>query len=137
MLIQPYLFFDGRCEEAVEFYKKALGAKQGRFMRYQDSPEPLPPGMVPPGYENKVMYTELRIGDSHLMACDDCTRKHMSFQGFSLSLSMADEAQARDVFTALADGGSANMPLAKTFFSPCFGMLKDKFGIGWMVIVPA
>ncbi len=137
MQIQPYLFFQGRCEEAVEFYKKALGAKQGRFMRYQDSPETPPPDMVPPGYENKVMYTELSVGDVHLMACDDCTRKYTAFQGFSLSLSVANESEARRVFTALADGGKVGMPLAKTFFSPCFGMLKDRFGVGWMVIVPA
>ena len=137
MQIQAYLFFDGRCEEAVEFYKKALGAKQGRFMRYQDSPEAPPPGMVPPGYENKVMFTELGVGDNHIMACDDCTRRQKAFQGFSLSLSVANESEAKRVFTALADGGSVGMPLSKTFFSPCFGMLKDKFGVGWMIIVPA
>ena len=137
MQIQPYLFFDGRCEEAVEFYKKALGAKQGRLMRYQDSPEPLPPDMVPPGYENKIMYTDFRVGDTQIMACDDCTRKHTAFQGFSLSLSVANESEAKRVFMALAAGGHVGMPLAKTFFSPCFGMLKDKFGVGWMVIVPA
>lgn len=137
MQVQAYLFFDGRCEEAVEFYKKALGAKQGRFMRYQDSPEAPPPGMVPPGYEGKVMYTEMQIGETQVMACDDCTRAHTAFQGFSLSLSVANEAEAKRVFAALAAGGSVGMPLAKTFFSPCFGMLKDKFGVGWMVIVPA
>ncbi|MGH8307633.1 MAG: VOC family protein [Gammaproteobacteria bacterium] len=137
MQVQAYLFFDGRCEEAVEFYKKALGAKQGRFMRYNDSPEPPPPGMVPPGFENKVMFTELQVGENHLMACDDCTRAHTAFQGFSLSLSVANEAEAKRVFTALAAGGRIGMPLVKTFFSPCFGMLKDQFGVGWMVIVPA
>ena len=137
MQIQAYLFFDGRCEEAVEFYKKALGAKQGRLMRYNDSPEPPPPGMVPPGYESKVMYTDFRAGDTQVMACDDCTRKQTAFQGFNLSLSVTDESEAKCVFTALADGGSVGMPLTKTFFSPCFGMLKDKFGVGWMVIVPA
>ena len=137
MQIQPYLFFDGRCEEAVEFYKKALGAKQGRFMRYQDSPEAPPPGMVPPGYENKVMFTELSVGENQLMACDDCTRKNTAFQGFNLSLTVANESETKRVFTALAEDGSVSMPLAKTFFSPCFGMLKDKFGVGWMVIVPA
>jgi PhnB protein len=137
MQIQAYLFFDGRCEEALEFYRQVLGAKPGRLMRYQDSPEAPPPGMVPPGYENKIMYSDFRIGDSQIMACDDCTCKHTDFQGFNLSLSVANETEAKRVFTALATGGSVSMPLAKTFFSPCFGMLKDKFGIGWMVIMPA
>lgn len=137
MQIQPYLFFQGRCEEAVEYYKKHLGAKQGRLMRYQDSPEPPPPGMVLPGYEDKVMYTEFRVGDTQVMACDDATQTITGFQGFRLSLSVTNEAEAKRVFAALANGGEVNMPLAKTFFSSCFGMLKDRFGIGWMVIVPA
>lgn len=137
MQVQAYLFFDGRCEEALAFYKKTLGAKQGRLMRYQDSPEPPPPGMVPPGYDNKVIFTELQIGDTVVNACDDATRTMTGFQGFRLSLSVANEAQAQRVFAALATGGEVNMPLAKTFFSPCFGMLRDKFGVGWMVIVPA
>ena len=137
MQIQPYLFFQGRCEEAVEYYKKHLGAKQGRLVRYQDSPETPPPGMVPPGYENKVMYTEFRVGDTQVMACDDGTRTITGFQGFRLSLSVSNETEARHAFAALANGGEVNMPLTKTFFSPCFGMLKDKFGVGWMIIVPA
>lgn len=137
MQIQPYLFFQGRCEEAVEYYKKHLGAKQGRLMRYQGSPEPPPPGMVPPGYEDKVMYTEFRVGDTQVMACDDATQTITGFQGFRLSLSVTNEAEAKRVFAALANGGEVNMPLAKTFFSSCFGMLKDKFGVGWMIIVPA
>jgi len=137
MQIQPFLFFQGRCEEAVEFYKKTLGAKQGRLMRYQDSPEPPPPGMVPPGYDNKVIFTELQVGDTMGNACDDATQTITGFQGFQLSLSVANEAEAKRVFSALANGGEVNMPLAKTFFSPCIGMLKDKFGVGWMIIVPA
>ena len=136
MQIQPYLFFQGHCEEAVEYYKKHLGAKQGRLVRYQDSPEPPPPGMVPPGYENKVMYTEFQVGDTQVMACDDGTRTITGFQGFRLSLSVANEAEAKRVFAALANDGEVNMPLAKTFFSSCFGMLKDRFGVGWMIIVP-
>ena len=137
MQIQAYLFFNGRCEEAVEFYKKTLGAKQGRFMRYKDSPEPPPPGMVPPGYESKVIFAELQVGDTAIMVCDDATKTITGFQGFRLSLSVANEAEAKRVFAALANGGEVNMPLAKTFFSPCFGMLNDKFGVGWMIIVPA
>src|SRR5574337_537449 len=134
MQIQPYLFFQGRCEEAVEYYKKHLGAKQGRVVRYKDSPEPPSPGRVPPGYDNKVIFTELQVGDTAIMACDDATQTITGFQGFRLSLSAANEAEAKRVFAALANGGEVNMPLAKTFFSSCFGMLKDKFGVGWMII---
>ncbi|MGH9354266.1 MAG: VOC family protein [Terriglobia bacterium] len=137
MQIQPFLFFQGRCEEATEFYKKTLGAKQGRLVRYKDSPEPPLPGMVSPGYDNKVIFTELQVGDTVVNACDDATGSTTGFQGFRLSLSVANEAEAKRVFAALVNGGEVNMPLAKTFFSPCFGMLKDRFGVGWMIIVPA
>ncbi|MGH8279866.1 MAG: VOC family protein [Gammaproteobacteria bacterium] len=136
MQIQPYLFFQGRCEEAIGFYKRVLGAKPGRLMHYQDMSEPPPPGMVPLGFEGKVVYAEFAVGDTRVLACDDYTQTAAAFQGFRLSLSVADAAQARHVFAALAEGGEVNMPLAKTFFSPCFGMLKDRFGVGWMVIVP-
>lgn len=135
MTIQPYLFFDGRCEEAIEFYRKALGAQVEMLMRYKESPEPPPPGMVPPGSENKVMHASLRIGDSVVMASDDCAG-HPQFQGFSLSITVPDAATADRVFNALADGGQVQMPLGKTFFSPRFGMVADRFGVGWMVIVP-
>lgn len=135
MQVQVYLFFDGRCEEAIEFYKEALGARQGRVVRYQDSPEPLPPGMRR-GCEAKVMYTDFQIGDTQVMACDDCIGKPKAFQGFDLSLSVANETEAKRLFAALSDGGKVHMPIAKTFFSPCFGMLEDRFGIGWMVSVP-
>ncbi|HET7922763.1 MAG TPA: VOC family protein [Gammaproteobacteria bacterium] len=137
MQIQAYLFFNGRCEEALEFYEKTLGTRRGRFLRYQDSPEPPPPGSVLPGFENKVIFTEFTVGDTQVMACDDCTGASSEFKGFRLSLSVSDEAEARRVFSALADGGEVHMPLARTFFSPSFGMLRDKFGVGWMVIVPA
>jgi len=134
MQIRPYLFFDGRCEEAIEFYKKTLGAEVQMLMRYNDSPQPHPPGMVPPGFENKVMHTTFRIGDSNVMAADDCTG-HPNFQGFSLSLTVGNESEADRLFNALADGGQVRMPLTKTFFSPRFGMLADRFGVGWMIIV--
>lgn len=137
MQIQPYLFFDGRCEEAIEFYRKALGAEVEMLMRYKDSPEPPPPGMVPPGSENKVMHAALRIGDSTVMASDGNCGQQPHFDGFSLSLAAPDEAKAKRLFEALADGGQVRMPLGKTFFSPCFGMVADRFGVGWMVIVPA
>jgi len=134
MSIQPYLFFDGRCEEAVEFYRKTLSAEVSMLMRYEESPEPHPPGMVPPGYEKKVMHATFRIGDSTIMAADDC-QGHPSFQGFSLSLTVQNEAEAERLFAALAAGGQVRMPLMKTFFSPRFGMLADRFGVPWMVHV--
>jgi PhnB protein len=137
MLVQPYLFFDGRCEEAVEFYKKTLGAKVEMLMRFKDSPEPAQPGMVPPGAENKVMHSSFRIGDTVVMASDGRCMGKPSFQGFSLSITVPNEAEAKRVFAALGDGGQVQMPLAKTFFSPQFGMVADRFGVSWMVIVLA
>ena len=135
MLVQPYLFFDGRCEEAVEFYKRTLGAKVGMMMRMKDSPEPADPAMCPPGSENKIMHTSFRIGDTEVMASDGHCAGKPTFQGFSLSLTVKDEAEAQRVFKALGDGGQVQMPLTKTFFSSSFGMLADRFGVGWMVMV--
>jgi PhnB protein len=132
MAIEPYLFFNGRCEDAIEFYKKALGAEVLMLMRYKESPEPPPPGTVPPGWENKIMHTSLRIGNATVMVSDGCS-EGTNFQGFSLSLSVANAAEAERAFTALSDGGQVRMPLTKTFWSPCFGMLADRFGVGWMV----
>jgi PhnB protein len=134
MAIEPYLFFNGRCEEAVEFYKEALGAEVLMLMRYKESPEPPPPGMVPAGWDNKIMHTCLRVGNANVMASDGCSERP-NFQGFSLSLTVANEAEAQRAFAALADGGQERMPLTKTFWSPCFGMLADRFGVGWMVSV--
>src|SRR5438477_1251361 len=135
MLVQPYLSFDGRCEEAIEFYRKALGAEVTMLMRFKETPEPPPPGMVPPGSENKVMHANFRIGETTLMAADCHCQGKPAFQGFSLSISAANEAQADRLFAALADGGKVQMPLGKTFFSPRFGMVADRFGVGWMIIV--
>ena len=134
MAIEPYLFFNGRCEEAIEFYKKALGAEVSMLMRYKESPEPAPPGMVPPGWDNKIMHSSLRVGNANFMASDGCS-DGLNFQGFSLSLAVANEAAAKRVFDALSDGGQVRMPLSKTFWSPCFGMVADRFGVGWMVTV--
>ena len=134
MPIVPYLFFNGCCEEAIEFYEKALGAEDLMLMRYKESPEPPPPGMVPAGWDNKIMHTNLRIGNATLMASDGCS-EGLNFQGFSLSLTVASETAAQRAFAALADGGEVRMPLTKTFWSPCFGMLADRFGVGWMVSV--
>lgn len=131
-IIQPYLFFGGRCEEALAFYKSAIGAEVEMLMRYSDSPEPCQPGMIPPGYENKVMHTSFRVGGTSVMASDGCGDTS-PFTGFSLSLSVASEAEADLAFNALVEGGEVLMPLAKTFWSSRFGMLKDKFGLGWMI----
>jgi PhnB protein len=136
-IVQPYLFFNGSCEQAIEFYCKALGAKIEMMMRFKESPEPHPPGAVPPGFENKIMHVSFRVGETTLMASDGCSAEKPSFEGFSLSLAVSSEAEADRVFTALADGGQVRMPLAKTFWSPRFGMVEDRFGIGWMVSVIA
>ena len=136
MHIEPYLFFEGRCEEAVEFYLRALGAEVMMLMRYKDSPEP-PPGKLPPGWENKVMHASLRIGETTVMASDGFAQGRPSFQGFSLSITVPDEARAHKLFGALADGGQVQMPLTKTFWSPRFGMVTDRFGVGWMIGVPS
>jgi PhnB protein len=135
MQIQPYLFFEGRAEEAAEFYKSRLGAEVTMLMRNKDAPEKPPPGMLPPNSENKVMHMALKIGESTLLGSDGNCSGKPQFQGCSLSLTVRDEAEASKVFAALADGGQVHMPLAKTFFSPSFGMLADKFGVGWMVYV--
>ena len=135
MQVQPYLFFDGRCEEAVEFYRKVLGAEVTMLMRFKDSPEPPAPGMVPPGSENKVMHASFRIGDTNVMASDGRCLGQPSFQGFALSLTVPDDAAAERLFASLADGGRVQMPLAKTFFASRFGMVADRFGVGWMVTV--
>jgi len=137
MPVQPYLFFDGSCEDALEFYQRAVGAKVEMLMRYKESPEPPPPGMVPPGYGEKVMHSSIRIGDGLVLAADDCTGKSSAFSGFSLALSAPDEPTARRQFQALAEGGEVTAPLAKTFFSPAFGMLRDRFGVRWMVMASA
>ena len=134
-VIQPYLFFNGSCEQAVEFYRKALGAQVEMMLRFKESPEPPPPGMVPPGFENKIMHTSFRIGQTTVMASDGCSTEKPNFEGFSLALSVSNEAEADRVFAALSAGGQVRMPLTKTFWSPCFGMLEDRFGIGWMVSV--
>jgi PhnB protein len=135
-LVQPYLFFGGRCEEALEFYRTALGAQVDFLMHYKESPEPPPPGMLPPGFENKVMHANFRIGGTTLAASDGC-EEGPRFAGFSLSLAVPTETAANRAFAALADSGQVKMPLAKTFWSPRFGMLTDRFGIGWMVSVVA
>lgn len=135
MEIQPYLFFGGRCEEAIEFYKQALGAKLGMLLRNSESPEPHEPGSLAPGFENKVMHAAFHIGEATIMASDGRSEQDGGFHGFALSLDMPNEAEARRRFAALAEGGEVRLALTRTFFSPCFGMLVDRFGITWMVLV--
>ena len=135
MQIQPYLFFDGRCEEALDFYKSAAGAKVEMLMRYKENPERGNGGMEPPGAADKVMHAAFKIGDTMILASDGhCTGKP-KFDGFSLAISVKDEAEADKTFAGLGKGGEVNMPLTKTFFSPKFGMVRDKFGVNWMVMV--
>ena len=133
MQVQPYLFFDGRCEEAVDFYRSAIGAEVTMLMRFKDSPEPHEPGMVPPGAEEKVMHVSFRIGETTVLASDGRCAGQASFQGFALSLTVLDDAEAERVFAALADGGQVQMPLTKTFFASRFGMIADRFGVSWMI----
>ncbi|MBK8183970.1 MAG: VOC family protein [Candidatus Competibacteraceae bacterium] len=133
MNVLTYLFFEGSCEEAIEFYRHTLDAQVDMLMRYQDSPDP---EMITAGSENKILHAELRIGDTVLMASDNPSSEQSSFQGFSLSLSPTNAADADRLFNALADGGQVQMPLGKTFWSPCFGMVTDRFGVSWMINVP-
>jgi PhnB protein len=134
MQIQAYLFFDGRCDEAIAFYQKALGAQVKMLMRYNEAPESPPPGSLPPGSENKVMHATLQIGETPVMMSDGHCGGAAAFEGFSLSAVAQDVAEADRLFAALGDGGTVTMPISKTFFSPRFGMLKDRFGVAWMVM---
>lgn len=135
--VQVYLFFNGRCEEAVGFYGKALGAEVEMMMRFKEAPDQPPPGMLPPGFEDKIMHCSFRVGQTTVMASDGCSAGAAKFEGFSLSIALAGEAEADRVFAALSEGGKVEMPLGKTFWSPRFGMVQDRFGIGWMVnVVP-
>lgn len=133
MPIEPYLFFNGRCDEAIEFYRQALGAEATFLMRYRDNPEGN--NGLPDGFEDKVMHANLRIGDSVIMVSDGNSGTDPTFQGFSLSHSLPHEDAVRATFAALAEGGTVIMPPMRTFWSPCFGMLTDRFGVGWMLMV--
>ncbi len=135
MHIESYVFFNGRCEEAIEFYQRALGAEVLMLMRNSDSPEPASPGALPPGSENKVLHASLRIGKSRVMASDGHCDGRPEFRGFSLSIAADTVAEAERMFNALAEGGTVQLPLAQTFWSPKFGMVADRFGLSWMVSV--
>ena len=134
MQVQPYLFFEGRADEAIEFYKKTLGAEVEMVMRFKDAPDQ---SMISPGSADKVMHAAIKIGDTTVLASDGRNSGNPNFQGFSLTVYPKDEAEADKVFGSLGEGGQVRMPMDKTFFAKRFGMLADKFGVGWMVIVPA
>jgi PhnB protein len=135
MLVTPYLFFNGRCEEALNFYTSKLGARVEMLMRYKDSPEPVDPATVPPSSQHLIMHASIRIGATTLSAADGCSAEAGKFDGFGLSLQPADPAEAERLFAALSEGGQVRMPLGKTFFSPSFGMVVDRFGVLWMIYV--
>lgn len=132
MQVQPYLNFDGGCEEALQFYKSALGAEVTALMRCKDAPDP---GMIKPGLENKVLHSSFRVGDSTIMASDGYCQGKPEFRGVSLTIIVPEEADAKRLFAALSEGGEVRTPLAKTFFSPLFGMVADRFGVSWMIVV--
>ena len=135
MFVQSYLFFDGRCEEALDFYRRTLGAEVTRLMRFKESPEPHQPGMLPPGSENKVMHASFRIGESVLMASDGRCQGQPKFEGMALSLFVNTADEGETMFAALSEGGKVQMPMTKTFFSERFGMVADRFGVSWMILV--
>jgi PhnB protein len=130
--VSAYLSFGGRCEEAIEFYRKALGAEVRMMMRFKEAPEP---SEMPECFQDKIMHASLQVGDSVLMASDGRCEGPTSFEGFSLSVTPADEAEAERIFAALGEGGLVTMPLEKTFWSPKFGILQDRFGVSWMISV--
>lgn len=134
-IVQSYLFFGGNCEEAVEFYKTAVDAKVEMVMHFNESPEPVPEGMIAPGFENKVMHASFSVGDTTIMASDGREESADGFKGFMLAISAPTAEEATSKFNALSEGGNVIMPLAKVFWSPLYGMLTDKFGVGWMVMV--
>lgn len=134
MQVNPYLSFNGRCEEAIDFYRGALGAEVVMMMRFKDCPVSMEPGQGPPSPPEKIMHVSFRVGESTLMASDSRCQGNPTFQGVSLSISLKDDAEAEKVFAALSDGGQVQMPLNKTFFASKFGMLVDRFGVSWMIV---
>ncbi|NKB46509.1 MAG: VOC family protein [Legionellales bacterium] len=135
-LIQPYLFFNGCCEEALEFYKTVLNAEIEMLMRFNESPEPIPTDELPTGFNNKIMHASFKVGDATVMASDGY-QEGSNFAGFSLALTFATVQEVQRVFHLLADGGEVQMPLAETFWSALYGSVTDRFGINWMVMVEA
>jgi PhnB protein len=137
MNIEPYLFLNGRTDEAIAFYERALGARVEMVMRFADSPQPVPADRLPPGGAQKVMHSSLLIEGARIMASDGCGPGGATIAGFALSLGLKTEADARKRFAALSEGGRVDLPMGKTFWSPCYGMVTDRFGVQWMVMVCA
>jgi len=140
--VQPYLCFEGRCEEALAFYREALGAEVIHQMRFSDGPPPDGTnaaegcaGPLPAGIENKILHSAFRIGETVLMASDGMSSGNPRFEGISVALTADGGAEAERLFAALAQGGEVTAPMVKTFFSSHFGMVKDRFGVHWMVTV--
>ncbi len=137
MRIEPHLCFEGRCQEAIDFYRTALGAEVTTLLRFKDMPGPCPPGTIPAGAEDKIMHASLRIGDSTVLMSDGRCTGAAKFEGVQLGIQLRDAAKADHLFAALAEGGQVQMPLGKTFWSPRFGMVADRFGVSWMINVEA
>ncbi len=137
MAVLAYLDFDGKCEEALQFYCQTFGAEIKALMRFEQSPEPAPEGMMPPNTGHKVMHSELKIGDSVVMASDCHCSGNPKFQGISLTYSSPSTATIEKVFAGLSAGGKVEMPLSKTFWSPLFGTVTDRYGVTWMVMAEA
>lgn len=134
MKVQPYLFFRGRCEEAISFYKKTLGAEVLEQMRFKENPDKPGPDVIAPGLDDKIMHASLRIGETLVMVSDGMGTGTPDFKGISLALDVTSEAEADRLFNALGEGGKVEMPIGKTFFSPRFGVVSDRFGVSWMVV---
>ena len=133
MRVEPYLMMSGRCEEALAFYQQAIDARTSMMMRFDESPDKNHPMPLPPDWDKKIMHGSMTVGDTTVMLSDGMCTEPVSFSGVSLSITADDEAQAKKMFDALSVGGQVFMPLGKTFWSPCFGMTSDKFGVSWMV----
>lgn len=136
MQVQPYLFFEGRGEEAIEFYRRVLGAEVIMLLRFKDTPASPDAGACTPANANKVLHANLRIGQTTLLISDGRCEGSLNFHGFALSLTVSNEPEAKRLFAALSEDGQVQMPLNKTFFSPCFGMVADRFGVSWMIYLP-
>ena len=132
MHVLPYLFFNGRCEEALAFYSKTIGAKAEGMMRFSQNPDQ---STTTPANKDKVMHAQFKLGDSMIFVSDGMATGKTNFDGFSLAIAADSEADAKQMFGALGEGGAVTVPLSETFFAKSFGMLKDRFGVSWMLIV--
>jgi PhnB protein len=132
-MLNAYLFYNGNCEAAFKYYEKVLGGKIEFMLRADEGPADMKPE---PGFEKKIMHARMAIGSNLLMASDAPAGHFHKPQGFAVSVTVPDLAEAEKTFKALAEGGAENMPFGKTFFSKGFGMCVDQFGQPWMVNCP-